>query len=279
MPLQTEKKRPQYILGHSPEELERLIQQSSYYNEATRQAFTVAGLKPGMRVLDLGCGTGDVSMIAAEIVGASGKVLGIDQSSEAINLARYRVREAGLDQIRFLVEDITQFQADEPFDAIVGRLILLYQANPTETIKGILPSLKPGGIIVFQEFNVERAYSSPKVLAFDRGVDIIRETFIRANMDKVLGNKLFFHFQSAGLPLPKAIGYQNVVAGADFKAIQYMTNTVRSLLPFARQLGVVGEHEHIDFDQWQNDIAKEIVEKQSVLYTPLMISAFTQKRE
>ena len=64
-----------YVFGHSESELRRLIDQSQFFGGLTEQVFLSAGLASGMRVLDVGCGAGDVSFLAAKLVGASGRVL------------------------------------------------------------------------------------------------------------------------------------------------------------------------------------------------------------
>ena len=66
----------EYILGHSPEEMRRLEDQARFWGDLTAQVFRAAGLCEGMRVLDFGCGAGDVSFLAAQFVGASGEVVG-----------------------------------------------------------------------------------------------------------------------------------------------------------------------------------------------------------
>jgi len=78
-----------------------------------------------MRVLDLGCGPGDVSFLAAEMVGASGWVIGIDQAPEAITLARNRAREKGIKNVDFELTPIEMFSSPIRFDAVVGRYILV----------------------------------------------------------------------------------------------------------------------------------------------------------
>src|SRR3982751_270389 len=92
-----------YVLGHSDAELERLMVQSRLLGNLTEQILRQAGLQPGMRVLDLGCGPGDVSFLAASIVGPSGSVRGVDRSHEPIALARERAARAGLTNVTFEV--------------------------------------------------------------------------------------------------------------------------------------------------------------------------------
>lgn len=74
---------PQYVLGRSEAESQRLIQQSGFMRTSTERVFRKAGITTGMRVLDLGCGVGDVSFLAAEIVGPTGSVVGIDSARTA----------------------------------------------------------------------------------------------------------------------------------------------------------------------------------------------------
>jgi len=60
-----------YIFGHSPEEIRRLIDQAPILRSTTERLLRSAGIQQGMRVLDLGCGAGDVSMLAGSLVGPS----------------------------------------------------------------------------------------------------------------------------------------------------------------------------------------------------------------
>jgi ubiquinone/menaquinone biosynthesis C-methylase UbiE len=76
-----------YILGHSHAEIRRLMLQAAILRPFTERLLRNAEIGPGMRVLDLGCGAGDVSMLAAELVGASGSVVGIDRNPQVIALA------------------------------------------------------------------------------------------------------------------------------------------------------------------------------------------------
>jgi ubiquinone/menaquinone biosynthesis C-methylase UbiE len=101
----------------------------------TERLFREAGIKQGMRVLDLGCGPGDVSFLAAVIVGSSGWVTGIDQAPEAISLARKRTREEGIRNVDFEQTTIGEFSSPVQFDAVVGRYILVHQADPTTFIR------------------------------------------------------------------------------------------------------------------------------------------------
>ena len=64
---------PEYVFGSSEAELRRLIDQARYFGDLTERLFRRAGRRPGMRVLDVGCGDGDVSLLASALVGPSGR--------------------------------------------------------------------------------------------------------------------------------------------------------------------------------------------------------------
>ena len=91
-----EASQPKYILGHEQSEIDRLMVQSALMRPFTERLFKAAGMSTGMRVLDLGCGAGDVSMLAADLVGPSGSVIGIDRSLEVISMPKDAVNRLGL---------------------------------------------------------------------------------------------------------------------------------------------------------------------------------------
>src|SRR6185503_17247830 len=119
-----------YPLGRSCDETQRLQQQSRFYDPFTLRLFRDAGISDGMKVLDAGCGAGDVSLIAANLVGSTGTVVGVDQDPNVIETARKRSRDAGLENVTFVEGDICSAQLESDFDAVVGRLILMYLPQP-----------------------------------------------------------------------------------------------------------------------------------------------------
>src|SRR5690606_6018549 len=105
-----------YVLGQSNEEIARLIFQSSFLNELTRQPLLNAGIGPGMRVLDIGSGAGDVALLAADLVGPAGEVVGIDLNDRPLEIARARAAEARLTNVSFVQGDLHEMAYDGEFD-------------------------------------------------------------------------------------------------------------------------------------------------------------------
>src|SRR5450432_3277519 len=95
----------QYGSGTGEDELARLEAQGAAMATATRMIFAQAGIRAGLRVLDLGCGAGDVSFVVADLVGPGGSVVGVDRSPGARARARARARPRGLTHGRFAEGD------------------------------------------------------------------------------------------------------------------------------------------------------------------------------
>src|SRR5262249_49838114 len=98
-------KNPVYVLGHSEFELQRLERQDRLIGPSTRVYLQAAGIAPGMRVLDVGSGSGGVSFLAAEFVGSTGEVVGIDRAPAAIAAGRAAATARALENVSFLEGD------------------------------------------------------------------------------------------------------------------------------------------------------------------------------
>src|SRR5215471_4073835 len=123
---QTASQQTTYALGHSEEELDRLSRQAQAFEPFTRKLFQQAGITTGMRVLDVGCGSGDVAFLAADLVGPTGEVIAADRAAAAVQRATARAEARNLRHVKFLEGDPAEMQFDRPFDAVVGRLVLMY---------------------------------------------------------------------------------------------------------------------------------------------------------
>lgn len=137
--------------------------QAGLIRDLTADVLRRAGIGPAMRVLDIGCGVGDVSLLAADMVGPSGFVLGIDRSADAIAVAERRAVAAGKCYwTRFAATEIDEFSAHETFDAVIGRLILMYLPDPAATLKRLSSHLRPDGVVAFQEIAMTAARCVPE---------------------------------------------------------------------------------------------------------------------
>ena len=264
---------PEYVLGHAARELERLIRQAAFYGDLTEHTLKLAGLRPGMKVLDLGCGAGDVSLLAASIVGASGSVTGVDMSAETVALARSRASQAGATNVTFEAGDITGLAYERTFDAVIGRLIVMHLGDKVAGVRAFRRYLKPGGLLYFQEFCRPGLASTPPVALYDECIRIIEETFVRAKIELWMGMQLARVYRAAGLPDPKMLGMSRVETGADSTVYGYVAQTMRTLVPLAERMGVA-TREQIDVDTLADRLRAQTIAAGGVLHLPELIAAW-----
>ncbi len=267
---------PVYVLGHSKGELDRLIRQSRLFGELTEQVLMKAGLAPGMRVLDVGCGAGDVSLLCAGLVGRGGRVLGVDRSPEAITLARQRAASAATHNLEFVAGDLSDFTPDESFDALVGRLVLMYLADPVALLRRLSGFVRPGGLIVFQEMWVAPTTSWPRCPETERAIERIAQTFKRCRIDPNFGLRLRETFVRAGLGTPELIGGCRVESGPDTGVYALVEELTRSLLPFMEKSGVATAKE-VAVDTLAERLRREVVASGAVFVAPTLIGAWTRR--
>jgi SAM-dependent methyltransferase len=176
-----------YVLGHSDRELERLRLQAQLIDPITRQFLSEAGIAPGMRVLDIGSGAGDVAFLAAHLVGPAGQVVGVDRSGTALARARTRAEGQSLANVTFRESELAAMAFDQPFDAAIGRYVLCFQPDPVSTLRTIAKLVRPGGIILFHEPDREQMRSFPPAPTYDRACQWLGEAYRRSGVDVRIG--------------------------------------------------------------------------------------------
>ena len=238
--MSTQPASPQYVLGRSEVESQRLIKQATFLRPSTERVFRKAGISEGMRVLDLGCGAGDVSFLAAELAGPTGSVVGIDVDPGVLAVARARANERGLTWVKFEERAVDTFTTTELFDAVVGRFVLIYQADPVATLRHVSRLVRSGGLVVMQEpdFRVGIA-TAPTVALWQQVQHWIAETFRRGGVHYDIGGRLYHVFRLAGLPGPALLEHISAGGGATMRPFcENSAEIVRSLLPRIEQFGI-----------------------------------------
>jgi ubiquinone/menaquinone biosynthesis C-methylase UbiE len=247
-----------YVLGHSLAERQRLDEQGANLRPLTQRLLQDMGLLPGMRVLDVGCGTGDVSLLAAELVGPSGAVVGVDRSTEALAAARLRARTDA--NVEFVEGDIASLCPAEPFDAVIGRLVLIHQVAPSTVVRHLAGLVRPGGIIGFAEPVMLPQLTWPARPLYTRCITWCITALEAAGLTADTGLHLYSIFQEAGLPDPQLRFEGAIAAGPDLQHARWLAETVRTLLPLMERVGITTSAE-ADPDSLTERLVAEAVQR------------------
>jgi 2-polyprenyl-3-methyl-5-hydroxy-6-metoxy-1,4-benzoquinol methylase len=264
-----------YPLGYSEQEARRLAEQGALLEDLTEDVFRRAGLRHGMQVLDIGCGVGDVSLLAARMVGSDGAVLGIDKASSSVEAARRRVESLGVKNARFEEGDLALFETDQKFDAIVGRLVLLYLPDPASVLRRLSRHLRPGGIVALQEFDMSQVSQAPASELFMQARRWILEGFTAGGAELDMGTKLYTTFLRADLPAPNMIAATRVTCGRSSPGYEQTVRVLRSLLPVIERSGVANVAE-IGIDTLAARLCDDAVENDRVTFGPRAVGAWAR---
>jgi len=231
-----------YLMGHTDRERRRLAFQATILKPLTESFFVRAGLASGMKVLDLGCGVGDVAMIAANLVGPGGHVTGIDMDAAALRIARARAAEARL-RIHFEHGKVENHHAQEPYDAIVGRHILIHTPDPFAVLAQAAAQVCPGGIVAFQEYDLSRYFpATPAKPLWEKAMQL-KVDFFRRVTHADIGVRLLQMFSDVGLRNVQSRAEILLGGGPDCEYYDWMVEGLRSILPMLDAAEVVAAKE------------------------------------
>jgi ubiquinone/menaquinone biosynthesis C-methylase UbiE len=266
------------ILGHPEGELYRPGVISHAFDGFTRQVLAEAGLQEGMHVLEIGSVSGDVALLAAQIVGSSGLVVGIEPSPDAVDLAKGRASAGGFHNVRFIEAAMEEdLPIDQKFDALVGRTVLMFLPSPAETLQRLARHVRPGGLVIFQEPDMSWARSVPSVPTVERAAGWMREIFLRSGADSEIGPKLHAIYRQARLPDPQ-MRVDGLIYGSDGEGPSLLTETIRAILPAIEQYGLSTAGE-VDIDTLEHRMRAELASAQATMSSPLLVSAWSKVPE
>lgn len=266
-----------YPMGSSDMEHERLMVQGRLLRPWTDRFLRAGGLGPGMSVLDLGSGIGDVALLAAEIVGPQGRVLGIDRDEVITDKARLRAANEGLAaNVSFEVADLGEFRPAGRFDAVIGRYVLLYQEDPAAILRRYAQFLRPGGMVIFHEMDMTNTGSSwPLCPVWDDPYQLFARAFRASGAVPDFGRRLTSAYFAAGLPLPAVEAVIPVASGPESPVLDWIARTLSSIEPVLERIGA-SLPPGLDFDSLTDQWRKAIVTDGVQIQAPVQYGAWTR---
>lgn len=186
------------MLRRGEEGAERLRLLARVKWPGTRDLLRRAGLKRGMRCLDVGCGIGEVTCGMAGMVGREGEAMGLDNDAAYLRCAR---REAArrFAKVTFRRQNVMALRDESAFDFVYARYLLTHLREPGRALAGMIRALRPGGRIAVEDVDFSGHICHPACRAFDRYVEIYQAVVRRNGGDPVIGPRLHALFVECGV--------------------------------------------------------------------------------
>ncbi len=263
---------PGYVLGDDDPELARLDALSRLYAPATAAWLDTAGLAPGATVVDLGCGLGAVTLAAAERVGPTGRVIGVDAAARPLEVARRRAAAAGHRTVVVEQADVTTWEPPEPVDAVLGRLLLLHLADPVALVARMAARVRPGGVVAFSDVVLTTRAAHPPLPLLTAFNGWLLTAFGRLGVPVDAGLRLTAVHRSAGLPDPVLSAGQPLERGGAATGWSVVAGDAVSLLPAFERTGVATAAE-VGADDLEQRLRAQAAAADAVLVNPLLVGA------
>jgi SAM-dependent methyltransferase len=229
-----------YPFADRAAEDERLVAQGTLFDPLTRRLLQQAGLALGMRVLDLGSGAGNVARLAAELVGPGGSVVGIERDPAAVELARRRTDAAN---VEFQVGDVQTLEGvEDGFDAVIGRLVLMYLPDRVAALRRAATRVRPGGLVCLHEADLAYLWASPETPLWAQVRTWLLEALEKAGIERRMGPALCTAFRAAGLPAPRMM-VEAFADGGPYAPAWGWANVVSGAVPLMERIGVTSRAE------------------------------------
>ena len=255
----------------------RIISLTDSVDDITERMLVDAGIGPGMNVLDIGCGSGDVSLLLVKLVGSEGNVTGIDMDEPSLEIARERVSKLHLPNVTFIQQDVCSLLPGlGPFDAAVSRRVIMYLPDPVDAIRRVAGTLRPGGVVALLEHDATMVPGRLKPLPLlELVTSWIWKTVEREGANIHIGFDLPQILELAGL----TVEHVRAEAIIQTPKTHYPTAAiVRAILPRIIRNSVATEEE-INIDTLDQRLSEERIQAGSTYVSDMVFTVWARKSD
>ena len=188
-----------YVLrgGRAGAERLRLLNRVKW--PTTQPLLRAAGLRAGMSCLDVGCGSGDVTLKIAALVGTEGNVVGVDRDQSILQLASQEAERQGL-SVTFRRLDTEELAQESAYDLVFARYLLSHLPRPQRAVELMVRAVRPGGRLVLEDVFFPGHICYPANAAFDRYLELYQAVAsAKEGGDAAIGERLLEMALEAGL--------------------------------------------------------------------------------
>lgn len=266
-----------YFMGKTAATYDRVKRQYMIWESITQRVLQQAGLQKGMHCLEFGSGAGSVMRLMGRIVGNEGSVTGIDSDLELGNYAVDILNGQGITQYDFIHGSIEEFKTmpGGPYDFIFARFLLTRVENPEEALRKLFHSLKPGGVLLIQDYDFNTFHFSEPVRDIDVHFrELMMDALKSSGKDPVMGIRLSDYFKKALGKEADQTDASGVISTAT-EAISMMCSVYENMLPLLKKFGLADDDNFTSFCELTDAILPEV--KEVTAFWPLLGSAWIRR--
>jgi ubiquinone/menaquinone biosynthesis C-methylase UbiE len=182
-----------------------------------------AGLRPGMRCLDLGCGGREVTFELASLAGPSGAIIGMDMDEVKLAFARETARVRGITNVEFRAANVNDWDEPGAYDFVYCRFLLQHLSQPAGLLRRMWSAVRPGGAIAVEDTDFDGFFCDPDNDGFEFHKQIYPRVLEHNGGDARIGRKLYRYFLQADIPDPGLHLVQSVDATGETKTLALLT--------------------------------------------------------
>ncbi|MFD0024736.1 methyltransferase domain-containing protein [Streptomyces sp. NPDC058382] len=183
-----------YTHGHH----ESVLRSHRWRTAANSAAYLIDELRPGMRVLDVGCGPGTITADLAALV-APGRVSAVDTTREILDQAAAVAAERGLDNLEFATADVHALDfPDDTFDVVHAHQVLQHVGDPVQALREMRRVCRPGGVVAARDSDYAAMTWFPEVPVLDEWLDLYRRVARANGGEPDAGRRLLSWARQAG---------------------------------------------------------------------------------
>ncbi len=212
-----------YVIRGGREGYDRLLLLARASWPDTAALFGRAGLRPGMKCIDLGCGGGEVTFEIARLVEPGGSVTGVDMDEVKLGLARKAAVERGVGNVEFLAGNVNEWHEPNAYDVVYARFLLQHVSQPVNVLRRMWAAVRSGGRVIVEDPDFDGWCCHPPNAGFDFFVRAYAEVIRRRGGDHASGRKMYQYFLEAGIPAPQVALVQSVAVSGEGKELAWST--------------------------------------------------------
>jgi SAM-dependent methyltransferase len=186
-----------YTHGHH----ESVLRSHRWRTAGNSAGYLLPLLRPGMRLLDVGCGPGTITMDLAEVVGVTGQVTALERTDDVLDLARGEAGRRGSRNVDFVVGNVSALDLpDDSFDVVHAHQVLQHVDDPVRALREMRRVCRPGGVVAARESDYGAFTWFPESAELDRWLDVYRRVARSNHAEPDAGRRLLAWARDAGLP-------------------------------------------------------------------------------